>query len=121
MGRGWPFAAYGAILAHLSLAGIPLLACFPIRQALWEGLARQSPGAAIWVLIGSLGLVTGALRNLAVLSMAAEGTRWEVHESWPQRIFLMLGALALILLGLFPQWATPLLTWLPSVFEHLGH
>jgi NADH:ubiquinone oxidoreductase subunit 2 (subunit N) len=121
MSRGWPFAAYGAILAHLSLAGIPLLACFPIRQALWEGLARQSPGAAIWVLIGSLGLVTGSIRSLAVLSMAPEGTRWEVHESWPQRIFLMLGALALILLGLFPQWATPLLTWLPSVFEHLGH
>ncbi len=121
LGRTWPAAAYGAILANLSLAGVPLLACFPIRQALWEGLARQTPGIALLMLIGSLGLVTGALRSLAVLSMATEGTPWAVRESWPQRIFLALGTLALFILGLFPQWATPILTRLPSVFEHLGH
>lgn len=121
LGRMWPFAAYSAILASLSLAGIPLLANFPIREALWEGLARQTPGIALLVLIGSLGLVTGTLRSLAVLSMAPEGTNWEMRESWPQRIFLMLGVLALFILGLFPQWATPILTRLPSVFEHLGH
>jgi formate hydrogenlyase subunit 3/multisubunit Na+/H+ antiporter MnhD subunit len=117
----WPFAAYSAILASLSLAGIPLLANFPIREALWEGLARQTPSIALLVLIGSLGLVTGTLRSLAILSMAPEGTIWEMRESWPQRIFLMLGMLALFTLGLFPQWATPILTRLPSVFEHLGH
>lgn len=121
LGRTWPAAAYGAILANLSLAGLPLLACFPIRQALWEGLARQTPGIALLMLIGSLGLVTGALRSLAVLSMATEGTPWAVRESWSQRIFLALGTLALFILGLFPQWATPILTQLPSVFEHLGH
>lgn len=121
LGRTWPAAAYGAILANLSLAGVPLLACFPIRQALWEGLARQTPGIALLMLIGSLGMVTGALRSLAVLSMATEGTPWAVRESWPQRIFLALGTMALFILGLFPQWATPILTRLPSVFEHLGH
>jgi NADH:ubiquinone oxidoreductase subunit 2 (subunit N) len=121
LGRTWPAAAYGAILANLSLAGLPLLACFPIRQALWEGLARQTPGIALLMLIGSLGLVTGALRSLAVLSMATEGTPWAVRESWSQRIFLALGTLALFILGLFPQWAAPILTRLPSVFEHLGH
>ena len=121
LGRTWPAAAYGAILANLSLAGVPLLACFPIRQALWEGLARQTPGIALLMLIGSLGLVTGALRSLAVLSMATEGTPWAVRESWSQRIFLALGTLALFILGLFPQWATLILTRLPSVFEHLGH
>ena len=121
LGRTWPAAAYGAILANLSLAGVPLLACFPIRQALWEGLARQTPGIALLMLIGSLGLVTGALRSLAVLSMATEGTPWAVRESWSQRIFLALGTLALFILGLFPQWAAPILTRLPSVFEHLGH
>jgi len=121
LGRTRPFAAYGAFLAHMSLAGLPLLANFPIRQALWEGLARQTPNIAWFVLIGSLGLFTGAIRSLAVLSMAPEGTRWEVRESWPQRIFLALGTLALLILGLFPQWTTLLLARLPSVFEHLGH
>lgn len=118
--RTLPFAAAGALLAHMSLAGVPLLAGFPIRQALWEGLARQSFGVAFGVLIGSLGLFTGLMRSLTVLCMAPEDRRWEVRESWPQRIFLTLGALALIILGLFPQWATPLLVRLPSVFEHLG-
>jgi formate hydrogenlyase subunit 3/multisubunit Na+/H+ antiporter MnhD subunit len=120
LGRKLPFAASACALASLSLAGLPLLACFPVRQALWEGLARQSPGPAMLVLLGSLGLVTGAVRSLAVLSMAAEGTTWKSGESWPQRIFLALGALALLILGLFPQWAAPLLERLPSVFEHLG-
>jgi NADH:ubiquinone oxidoreductase subunit 2 (subunit N) len=121
LGRSLPFATSGAVLASLSLGGLPLLACFPVRQALWEGLARQTPGIALLMLIGSLGLLTGAIRSLAVLSMAPEKTTWKVNESWPQRIFLAMGALALLILGIFPQWATPLLARLPSVFEHLGH
>jgi NADH-quinone oxidoreductase subunit N len=67
MARMHPITAAGLILAHFSVAGFPLLAGFPIRLALWEGLATQSLGAAFWFLVGILGLMTGATRSLAVL------------------------------------------------------
>jgi len=118
--RTHPFAAIGVVLASLSLAGLPLLACFPVRQALWEGLARQTPGIALVMLISNLGLVTGGVRSLAVLTMAPGGVKWEIRESLPQMIFLALGSFILIILGLFPQWAMAILVRLPYVFEHLG-
>jgi len=120
MGRIWPFAASGLILAILSLAGLPLLAGFPAHQAVWEGLAHSSLPLALWVLVGSLGLFASAARVLSALTSAPEGTNWGTRETRVQRLILGVGSLALLLLGLFPQWALPLWTKLPAIFEHLG-
>ena len=120
LGRIWPFATSGVVLANLSLAGLPLLAGFPARQALWEGLARLSLPLALWVLLGGLGFFSSGIRTLAVFIMAPEGSRWEARETRSQRIALVLGWLGLLLLGLLPQWALPLWTSLPPIFEHLG-
>ncbi len=119
-GRSWPFAAAALILAALSLSGLPILASFPSHQAVWLGVARQSLPAAIWVLFGSLGLTVAVLRALASLFAAEEGTGWRSRETWPQRVYLLLGSLALFLLGLFPHWTAVLWTRLPALFEHLG-
>ena len=120
MGRIWPFTAAGLVLANLALAGMPLLAGFPAHQAVWERLARSSLPLAFWVLIGSLGLFASAVRVLAALTTAPEGTFWGIRETPSQRFFLVVGWLALFVLGLFPQWALPLWTKLPTIFEHLG-
>jgi len=108
------------ILAHLSVAGLPLLAGFPIRLALWEGLASQSLSVAFWFLIGILGLLTGAIRTLAVLVIAPPGTSWELRERWGSGIMIGLGVIALFILGIFPQTFRFLLINLPAMFEHLG-
>jgi NADH:ubiquinone oxidoreductase subunit 2 (subunit N) len=118
--RQFPMAAIGTVLANLALAGTPLFGSFPVRQALWEALAVQSLPAAIWFGVASLGLWIGALRSLAVLTMAPENTEWESRETWSQRLLIGFGLLALFVFGLFPQWAQPLLANLPSMFEHLG-
>ncbi len=120
MGRIWPFAASGLILANLALAGLPLLAGFPAHQAIWEGLAHGSLPLALWVLVGSLGLFASAARVLAVLFSAPEGTNWGSRETQSQRLLVVVGLMGLLLLGLFPQWALPLWTKLPAIFEHLG-
>jgi hypothetical protein len=83
-------------------------------------LARSSLPLAFWVFIGSLGLFASAVRVLAALVMAPEGIYWEAHETQAQRFLLLVGFLALFLLGLFPQWTLPLWTRLPTIFEHLG-
>ena len=116
----WPFATSGLVLANLALAGMPLLAGFPAHLAIWEGLARSSLPVAFWVLVGSLGLIASAVRVLAALTAAPEGTLWGTRETRTQRLILAIGVLALFLLGLFPEWALPLWTKLPVIFQHLG-
>jgi len=118
-GRKYPFSATVLILSHLSLAGVPLLAGFPIHQALWEQLGIISLTGAIWYAIASIGLFMGGIRSLAVL-VAPSNERFIIKENLPQRIFLSIGILILILLGIFPQWVSPLLSSFPLMFSHLG-
>ena len=115
-----PFAGVGMIIATLSTSGFPLLAGFPARLALWEGLSRVSLGASLWLGIGILGLLTSAFRSLAVIGMAEEYATWERRESLIQTIMLGLGMIGLFILGLFPQTVQYFLSELPTMFEHLG-
>lgn len=117
--RQMPLAAGALVLAHFSIAGLPLLAGFPLRLRVWEQMAQVSPLVAFWSLIGAFSLLFGGLRTLAVLVMGPEED-WALKETWPQRIYLGLGILALLLVGLFPQWFLPIVANLPQVFERLA-
>lgn len=118
--RVYPLAVGSIILANLSVTGFPLMAGFPPLLALWEGLAEKSLTLSFWLLIGLLGLLTGAIRTLAVFAMAPEKSGWTWNESWIQTIMLGIGVIGLFILGIFPQLASPLLSSLPRMFEHLG-
>jgi len=120
LARSYPITAAGLILAHFSVAGFPLLAGFPIRLALWEGLAGQSLSVAFWFLVGILGLLTGATRTLAVLVMAPQEAGWELKESWGGGLMIGLGVIGLFILGIFPQTFRFILVNLPWMFEHPG-
>ena len=115
-----PFAATGLVLANLSVGAFPLLAGFPARLALWEGLSRDSFSAALWLGVGVIGLLTGAFRSLAVLSMADEYSSWKPGESPTQMVMLGLGMIGLFLLGMLPQTIQFFLSNLPLMFERLG-
>ncbi len=118
--RSYPFATAGLVLASLAVTGAPLMASFPVRQALWEQLAASSFSSALWFGAANLGLWMAAIRSLAVLVAAPEDSPWVFGEDWDQRILIAVGLLALIVFGLFPQWAQPLLANLPGMFQHLG-
>jgi NADH-quinone oxidoreductase subunit N len=118
--RIYPFTASGILFSAFSILGLPLLAGFPPRQALWHGLATTSLSSVGWVLIGCIGLFIFAAKVLTIMVSAPEGTRWESRETWTQRILLTIGMLMMILLGLFPDWVLPLWNKLPTVFPHLG-
>jgi len=115
-----PFAGAAMILAAFSTSGLPLLAGFPARLALWDGIARVSYNMALWIGIGIVGLFTASFRMLAGIRMADESTAWDVGENWLQGLMLGLGMIGLFVLGLFPQTAQYFLSSLPSMFEHLG-
>jgi formate hydrogenlyase subunit 3/multisubunit Na+/H+ antiporter MnhD subunit len=118
--RVTPMAGAGMIAASLSTGAFPLLAGFPARLAIWEGLSRVSLDAALWMGLGIVGLLTSTFRSLAVISMADEYTSWEARETPTQMLMLGLGILGLFVLGLFPQTVQFFLTGLPLMFEHLG-
>ncbi len=120
MARTYPFASAGIVLAALSSAGFPLLAGFPPRLALWQSLSGQSSAAAVWFLIGLLGLLVGAVRQLAVLVSQKQETPWKSAEDFVQRGMLGVGVLGLFLLGIFPRVVSFVVQNLPLMFQHLN-
>ena len=60
--RCYPFASSALLLANLALAGLPLLAGFPFRLSLLIEVAQASPVSALWVFVGSLGLLAAGVR-----------------------------------------------------------
>lgn len=120
LARKYPAAVIAIVAANLSMAGFPLLAGMPPRLALYQELASQSLWAVFWVFGGLLGLLIGAIRTMAIFSMAEENSGWALNESWVQAGMLGLGVAGLLLLGLAPQLLQPFLSNLPILFDHLG-
>ncbi len=120
MGRAHPWAAAGVALAGLSTAGFPLLAGFPPRLALWQGLGHGSPVLLGWFLVSLLGLMIAAVRQISALVHSREEGPWTSDETLLQRALLGLGAGSLVLLGVFPQALAFLTDLLPLMFLHLN-
>lgn len=110
----YPFACAGIGVAGLSLAGLPLLGGFPARQVLMEELAGQSLLVGLAALVGTVGVLFGAFRTLAML--------WRdlpfpipYRETRTQIALLMLGIIGLLAIGTIPPVFLPLLFPLASI------
>ena len=114
--RQYPVAGAGILLAQFSLSGLPLLAGFPILLELWQKLSLVSVSAAVWTFLGSSGLAAAGLRSFAVLMMGPENLPWNGKQSISSQIFLVIGILGLLTLGLFPQWFSPFFSELAGSF-----
>jgi formate hydrogenlyase subunit 3/multisubunit Na+/H+ antiporter MnhD subunit len=109
-GMAWQYpVASGAVLfANFSIAGLPLLAGFPVLLTLWSQLASISTSQAVWSFLGSIGLMVAGFRSLAIFVMSLEPVPLESQEDYSQRVFLILGVVGIFLLGLFPHWLYPI-------------
>jgi len=111
-----PIVSASITLAQFSIAGVPLLAAFPARIALWSSLSIDSLGLAFLTLIGSIGFLIGGLRSTAtILKSERNGERSNPLETGPQRILLAFGWVILLVIGLFPNWYFPVLTRLAAL------
>jgi NADH-quinone oxidoreductase subunit N len=97
-----PFISGGIIVALLSLAGLPLLCGFPLREALFIHVGQRSLSAAVWSLAGSAGLIFCVLRAFSSM-LKSKDLHWTIEESWLNAAFLSTGVLVLFLMGLFPR------------------
>jgi NADH:ubiquinone oxidoreductase subunit 2 (subunit N) len=135
-GRGHqvPLTAGMAILGQLSLAGVPLLAGFSARYTLFRELGGLSPLAGGMVLLGTVGLLVGAVRTLNSLFiplpeeanlvdttggiLSREGS--VVSERLFEWITYVLLLLLLAVVGLLPQLYLPWVEKLLLLFERIG-
>ena len=111
-----PFAVLAIIAGCLSVGGLPLFAEFPLRQVLLENMAMESLAIVAWALVGGFGLLFSAFRILAV-SIESKDEVWVISENWQQRIFLSLGVLLLLVLGVAPKWFYPGMLRLLDAFD----
>ena len=116
VGKSSPIATSALFLAIFSLAGFPLLAGFPVRFALWQALAGKYLVAAVLALLSSVGLTIGGIRALFAMITGSEVESWKLTETWTERIMIAVGTIAILLVGLLPQWFLPSLARMTDVF-----
>ncbi len=96
-----PVTRLALIIAILAAAGIPLLAAFPLRIGLLQDLAIRHPGAVWFLVIGICGFFAGAL---CFINLALKNGRKGIQdESRTVQVYLILGILIIILLGVLPR------------------
>ncbi len=119
LARKLPVTSLALTLSCFSVAGMPLLAGFPVNLSLWGNLAISSPVTAGFTLLGSLGLFISGIRTTAVLTMGKDEEPWSVQEKRGTLIFLVIGISLLLVVGLFPQVFLSPLANISQVFPHL--
>ena len=116
--HNFPAASIALLVAYFSLAGLPLLAEFPLRLALLVNLAQQSYWVIGWLSIGILGFLLSGFRMLSMFTASEENT-WQVKEKWPQIALLGIGSAGLFLMGVFPKYFLTGFLALLQIFKHL--
>lgn len=134
-GHHFPLVSIALIITQLSLFGVPFLAGFSARFALWRLLAPVVPAIAAAALVGNTGLLLGTLRTLnalfvpfpnddpAGLDSTAGIVDFDgrlVSERLLEWGGFGLYVLVLALLGLFPSVYLPWLQNLLLMFNQIG-
>jgi NADH:ubiquinone oxidoreductase subunit 2 (subunit N) len=108
--RSFPIASSGALLSLFSLAGLPLLASFPVYYPIWSALARAYPSLAFLAVLGSAFLFIAGLRLLLAFTRAPSETPWRVRENRLQGLYIGIGSMCLLVIGLALHLFIPSLT-----------
>ena len=116
VGYSLPIASVSIVMATFSIAGLPLLAGFPVRGSLWTALVDQSIIPAMITLVGISGLLFAGFRTLAILIDNPDPQGWQITEERPQIVLLIVGWIILILMGILPQTFLPSLTEITNIF-----
>ncbi len=120
IGAGWrqPILFGGLLIGQFSLAGMPLLASFPVYYALLNALAVQNVLFYVSALLslGACGLF--GMRSVLVL-FSRPITQVAPGGSWRDGVFAGVFGAIILVCGLAPGWYAPLINLLPAAFARL--
>ncbi len=119
LGRKSPLVAISLLVAHFSLAGLPLMAGFPIKVDLVASLAFERPLYAAWILIGVTGLIIAGLKT-AYKMFSPGGNPLPHNISRWLRFLLAAGTVAIIIVGILPQLFLPPSQGILEAFQNLS-
>jgi len=108
--RRFPIVSTGLVLSMFSLAGLPLLASFPVYYSLWSALAQNYRSLAFLALLGSTFVFIAGLRVLTALTLPPPEPTWRISENGLQGSLIGIGILVLLAIGLTPHRIIPYLT-----------
>jgi NADH-quinone oxidoreductase subunit N len=102
-GRQWPLLSSGVVVGYFSLAGLPLLAGYPIYIALGTAFNPYPVWINSALVLGSLGLILGGLRAFSGLfEDSGEESVLDLGDPFDKGIIIALNSILLVI-GLFPQ------------------
>lgn len=99
--RKLPVNALGLVVSILSLAGLPLLANFSLRQSIFLSLDKNNPDILVWVIIGSFGFLAGGFRLILSLIKKSKSPSY-MQPARTTTIFILAGVILLFIIGIAP-------------------
>ena len=115
-----PIASICLLIAFFSIAGFPLLAGFSVRFAILDAFQGRSILSLTLILLGMIGVFIGGMRTITVMILAKANIGWQRNETVWEIVFLSLGSISLLILGLFPKWFIPVMFHVVESFDHIG-
>jgi NADH-quinone oxidoreductase subunit N len=120
LSRRYPLLCIAILAAQFSVGGLPVLAGYPVRTAIIEELASQSPDFAWMIIVGIAGIWISAIYSLYIFIQKSETSNGQVWLSnHLANVLVVIGLLILILMGLFPQVYFPWMNNLLLPYQHL--
>lgn len=115
-----PFLAAGIAIANLTVAGLPLLAMYPVRFSIWKVLSTQSTGLSVLYGLSFLGYFIAATRSFSILASSPHFKTWKSEETKTQKITIILLIASILVLGLIPAVLSPNLDQIYGMFPNLA-
>jgi NADH-quinone oxidoreductase subunit N len=115
----YPFAMGGYLVALLSMAGMPLLANFPVRLVLTGEVGSLDPAVAALSVAGGIGLVIACARILAAIYSPTMDYKFSLSENMLAIILITAGVVFNLFIALIPNILLSPLGSLLNIFTHL--
>lgn len=107
----YPILGSGLVIAQLSIAGIPLLASFPVKRIIWFIAAQPDLLNAVWIFLGTIGIYIFTIRVLLhFLKMDETQKTWKLLEKVGYVIPIVVAIILILMIGLLPHLILPFLT-----------
>ncbi len=112
-----PFLSGGLIIAQLSIAGIPMLAGFPVKRMIWFIAAQPDLVNALWIFLGTMGIYIFTFKVMVHMIKSEDAiTDWKVTENLGIIIPILLIVGLTIFAGIFPHLLLPRFTGILDAF-----